>query len=185
MRHRTQKSSEKTNFIDFFAMRENVERNLQKNLRGMTLSNFSTVGDVRALRKCEKSNHQMDQMRSLMDRTYASDLRSAHLAVEFSQKRYAGQLLRIESDKQRAIKESADSDLVLKNATTRQKMVTSNGLRKIIKEIKDSEKENHRVHFETEEQKAEKKERLKKVSFHTDFQYVITRFPGLNSLLNL
>ena len=66
-------------------MSEHVERNLQRNLRGMTLTNYRTVGDVRAIRKCERINQQIGRTRHQMDKIYASDLKTANMEVEFRQ----------------------------------------------------------------------------------------------------
>ncbi|XP_075241985.1 uncharacterized protein LOC142336898 [Convolutriloba macropyga] len=143
-------------------MSEHVERNLQRNLRGMTLTNYRTVGDVRAIRKCERVNQQIGRTRHQMDKIYASDLKTANMEVEFRQKVYAGQLMRIETDKQRAISEHDNTNLILKNSSPRQKIVTRNSLKRIIGHVTDPSM-NGAEKLKTETEQAEqRKETLKK-----------------------
>ncbi|XP_063726427.1 uncharacterized protein LOC134854197 [Symsagittifera roscoffensis] len=145
-------------------MSDHIERVLQRNLRGMTLNNYKTVGDVRAIRKCERLSQQLDRTRDHMDKMYASDLKSANHEVEFRQKIYAGQLIRIQNDKNRAIKENENPNLILKNAGSRQKIVSRNGLKRVIEHISEQQgKEGHKTDLETDEQHALRREQIRKV----------------------
>merc|ERR1719461_2292596 len=96
---------------------------------------------------------------------YASDLRSVNMQLEFRQKVYAGQLMRIETDKQRAVLETSDKDLILKNSSPRQKIVSRNSLKQIIGQVSEAKNNrHHKLSIETEQQAARKKENLRNVS---------------------
>ena len=82
----------------------------------------------------------------------------------YRQKVYAGQLMRIETDKQRAISEHDNTNLILKNSSPRQKIVTRNSLKRIIGHVTDPSM-NGAEKLKTETEQAEqRKETLKKVS---------------------
>ena len=115
-----------------------IERNLQRYLRGMTLTNYSTVGDVRAIRKCERANSQMTRTQDLMSRMYKSDLKSARLQVEFSQKIYAGQLMRIEGDRVRAQNQERSGVISLPDPISpRQKIVSRGTLKRVLDNLNE------------------------------------------------
>ena len=137
-----------------------IERNLQRNLRGMTLTNYRTVGDVRAIRKCERANGQIDRTQDLLSRMYESDLKTAHLQVEYSQKMYAGQLMRIENDRFRASNESHGSSLS-ESLSPRQKIVSRNTLKRVLDNLNEPQHICKAAEKETEERVRKRAHRVR------------------------